>query len=465
MDIKKIRRLTILLALGFLIPVPVLAETLFAITVNANDETRLVSFDSATPGTLISGPTLITGLRTGEGLIGIDFRPATKQLYGLGTDGVIPNYRLYTVNTATGTATAVGITGFTSPSIFALPGFDFNPVGDRIRVITEDGQNFRLDPDTGAIVDADAVTPGVQQDSPLAFAAGDSNFGDTPIAVGAAFTNNFTGAPSTTLYVVDSFNNTLAIQGGLLTIQGGIVDSPISNAGQLFTLGSPLTIDQTPLIGFDISQSGAAFLSATTGSFTSSGAGFFTASTLYTLDLVSFTASRINAIGTTANIGVLDIAVAPPSVQFSTASFNVNENAGAAAITITRTNGSTGDVTVDFATSDGTALAVSDYTASSVVLSLLDGDTAPKTIMVPITNDTTSEGIETVNLTLRSPTGNVALGAVTTASLIITDDDRKSGGGGGGCVINLRAGFDPLLPVMLLLSLGYLLRRRFDRKI
>lgn len=455
MDIKEIRRLTILLTLGVLIPVPVLAETLFAITVNANDETRLVSFDSATPGTLISGPTLITGLATGEGLIGIDVRPFTKRLYGLATDGVTPNYILYTIDTATGVATARG-TGFTSPSNFALPGFDFNPVTDQIRVITEDGQNFRLDLDTGAIVDTDAVTPGVQQDSPLAFAAGDANFGDTPITTGAAYTNNFAGATSTSLYAIDSFNNTLAIQGG----PGG---SPSPNGGQLFTVGSPLAIAQTPLIGFDISQSGAAFLSATTAA-DSPGDISFTGSTLYTLDLGGGT-RRINAIGSTADIGVLDIAVAPPGVQFSAGSFNVNENAGTASITITRTNGSAGAVTVNFATSDGTALATSDYTASSNVISFADGDAAPKTVLLPITNDTTSEGNETVNLSLSLPTGNVILGAVATANLVITDDDRNSGGGGGGCVINTRIGFDPLLPGILLLSLGYLLRRRFDRKI
>ena len=52
-------------------------------------------------------------------------------------------------------------------------------------------------------------------------------------------------------------------------------------------------------------------------------------------------------------------------LHFSAASYSVVENQGTATITVTRTNGSTGSVSVNYATSNGTATAGSDYTATS----------------------------------------------------------------------------------------------------
>ena len=74
------------------------AELLTGLTSTGN----LVTFDSATPGTIASS-VAITGLQAGETLLGIDRRPANGLLYGLGSTS-----RLYTINTTTGLATAVG---------------------------------------------------------------------------------------------------------------------------------------------------------------------------------------------------------------------------------------------------------------------------------------------------------------------------------------------------------------------
>ena len=63
---------------------------------------QLISFDSLSPGNLISART-ITGLQTSESLLGIDYRPANGLLYALGDSS-----RLYTINPATGAATQVG---------------------------------------------------------------------------------------------------------------------------------------------------------------------------------------------------------------------------------------------------------------------------------------------------------------------------------------------------------------------
>ena len=112
----------------------------------------------------------------------------------------------------------------------------------------------------------------------------------------------------------------------------------------------------------------------------------------------------------------------PGTLQFSNATYSVNETGGTATITVTRTGDSTGSVTVDYATSNGTATSGSDYTAASGTLTFADGETS-KTFTVPIIDDTLVEGNETVNLTLSSPTGGATLGTQATATLTIVDDD------------------------------------------
>ena len=115
------------------------AQPVVALTEN----NRLLSFDAAQPGTL-SASVAITGMQAGENMLGIDFRPATGQLYGLGSTG-----RLYVIHPVTGAATQVGTGSFDFALIGTAFGFDFNPVVDRIRVVSDADQNFRIDPNTG----------------------------------------------------------------------------------------------------------------------------------------------------------------------------------------------------------------------------------------------------------------------------------------------------------------------------
>ena len=126
---------------------------------------------------------------------------------------------------------------------------------------------------------------------------------------------------------------------------------------------------------------------------------------------------------------IIDNDVAPAGIlQFSAATYSVAENGGNATITITRTGGSTGVVGVRFATSNGTATAAADYTAVTQTVSFANGDTANKTVSIPIIDDTLVEGNETVNLTLSNPTGGATLGTPSTAVLTITDNDVAPAG-------------------------------------
>ena len=119
------------------------------------------------------------------------------------------------------------------------------------------------------------------------------------------------------------------------------------------------------------------------------------------------------------------------SLQFSAATYSVAENVANATVTVTRAGGSAGAVGVSFATSNGTATAAADYTAVTQTVNFANGDTANKTVNIPIINDTTAEANETVNLTLSSPTGGAALGSPSTAVLTITDND------GGGTTLSV----------------------------
>jgi hypothetical protein len=227
-----------LLTLVFWIaPVAAEAETIYAVT----STNLLLTFDSATPGTTTS--VAITGLQAGENVLGIDLRPATGQLYALGSTS-----RLYTINPVTGAATQVGAGPFAPALSGTSFGFDFNPTVDRIRVVSDADQNLRLNPDTGAV----AAT-----DTNLAYAAGDPNQGVNPNVVALAYTSNFAGATSTTLFGIDSNLDIGLIQGS----SGGTPISP--NTGQLFS-ALPLGVDTADAAGFDFSGvTGTGYVSLT----------------------------------------------------------------------------------------------------------------------------------------------------------------------------------------------------------
>jgi hypothetical protein len=150
--------------------------------------------------------------------------------------------------------------------------------------------------------------------------------------------------------------------------------------------------------------------------------------------LVNETAGKIVRIGASESSNValrpkltINFAGDPPAPQpgafaFSSAAYNVNEGTSTATITVTRIGGSSGAVSVNYATSNGTATAGNDYTASSGVLNFAAGETT-KSFTIPITNDATVEGSETINLALSNPTNGATLGSQNTALLTIQDDD------------------------------------------
>jgi hypothetical protein len=188
---------------------------------------ELVKYLSGNPLKEVSAVT-ITGLAMGERLLAIDFRPATGQLYGVSSGS-----KIYTINISTGQATAVG--GSFTPAINGeFVGFDFNPTVDRIRLVTNAGQNLRLNPVTGmvAVVDMNINPAGAD-------------------ITAVAYTNSFAGATSTTLYDLGVATNQLYIQ------------TPPNN-GTLVAVGS-LGVQAVGEAGFDIAPDNSVAIAALYG--------------------------------------------------------------------------------------------------------------------------------------------------------------------------------------------------------
>ncbi len=114
------------------------------------------------------------------------------------------------------------------------------------------------------------------------------------------------------------------------------------------------------------------------------------------------------------------------TVQFALAADTVAEEAGTISLLVNRTGGSDGAVSVDYATTPGTATAASDYTTTTGTLNWASGDVAPKTITVPILDDAVPEVTEAFTVTLSNP-GGATLGATTVSTVSNTDTDVLSG--------------------------------------
>lgn len=237
---------------------PAWAVTIFGIDLSG----RLVTFDSASPA-VVTSTRAISGA-IGSAILGIDFRPATGELFALGG-----NSQLYTINTATGAATAVGgpIAGLSGSNF----GFDFNPTVDRIRLVSDTGQNLRLNPATGAIAATDTA---------YTYAGG-----GTPTITAVGYTNSVAGATSTTLYGIDYTLNTLALIG-----------SP--NGGVVTTVGN---------LGFDIDADASLDITADGRAFLSSGNDF------YGVNLTTGAATRLGTTNGLRNIAVAGTAVPEPA--------------------------------------------------------------------------------------------------------------------------------------------------------
>lgn len=244
-------------------PPAMTAGDVFALTAS----NKLVSFNRAS-ATAVRTTVAITGLQSGENLLGIDFRPADGVLYGVGSTG-----RLYTINTTSGVATlkstlaadaadtSLPFTGLAGTEF----GVDFNPVADRLRVVSNSGLNLRINVDTGAVTTDGTINGGAA----------------TSTITGSAYTNSFANTATTTLFALDAVTDTLYTQN---PPNDGTLSAPV-----------PLGVDAASVNGFDIDP------------VTNTGYAVFTvggARNLYSINLAatSAPATLIGPLGVTEDI-------------------------------------------------------------------------------------------------------------------------------------------------------------------
>lgn len=194
-----------------------LTQDMVLIRINANQPSRELSRQP------------LSGLAAGDALVGIDYRVARGVLYGLSRAG-----RVYTIAPDSGHLTQVGPPQVLPQLAGERFGFDFNPAVDRMRIVSDRGANLRMHPDTGAQIDGNAAQDGVQADKALHYAEGDSQEGQQPVILAAAYTYNARNDKITTLYTIDALRGTLAMQGSKEGEQPFV--SP--DGGQLRTVGS-----------------------------------------------------------------------------------------------------------------------------------------------------------------------------------------------------------------------------------
>jgi hypothetical protein len=257
-------------------PPTMTAGDVFAITVS----NKLVSFNRDAPATIRTN-VAVTGLQAAETLLGIDFRPTDGLLYAVGSSG-----RIYTINTSSGVASvkstlAADATDATLP-FTALAGtdygVDFNPVADRLRVVSNTGQSLRINVDSGATTTDGAI-----------------NGGASNAVTASAYTNSFAGTATTTLYALDTTNDTLYVQ------------NPPNNG----TLSLPvaLGVDAGAANGMDIdARTNMAYAVLTVGG----------ARTLYSINLAATAspATSIGALGVTEDIRGIALGAAAVPVAY-----------------------------------------------------------------------------------------------------------------------------------------------------
>jgi hypothetical protein len=266
-----------LLAACSSVPAPTsgLGERLVAVT----QQHELIAFHAGAPQNLLERRPL-TGLAPGERLVGIDYRVARGVLYALAQTG-----RLYTLDVPSGALRPVGEVPPPLALRGAAFGFDFNPAADRIRVVSSSGQNLRLHPDTGALVDGDAAAGGVQPDPALRYAWSDRHAGRSPDIVAAAYTYHPKDDKLTTNYAIDRALGMLVMQGS----REGTTPVVSPNTGQLRAVG-PLGLGPLADAAFDIADVGSAALLAAR-------AAADAPTRLYSLDLETGRATLLGVVG------------------------------------------------------------------------------------------------------------------------------------------------------------------------
>jgi hypothetical protein len=320
-----------------------------------NATSQLYSIDPATgAGTPIGD--------IGNAVTGLAEDPTTGVLYGVTSNETTTPNTLITINKSTGAGTIVGPLGKIVADI------SFNSSGQLFGWSEDDDGLVTIDKTTGTATVVGATGLGTRGDG-LSFDKNDVLFDMSKNDNGALWTvDTSTGVPTT-----------------VATLNGGPdTGNPINSAS--------FGCDRTTLYAVD------------GGGNESSGTWF--------LVTVNTSTGAVTTIGTTVpGLDALEWSC-PQQVGFTTSAVTVNQSAGTATLTLTRTGGMKGAVSVDYSTANGTATAGTDYTAKSGTVTWANNDQSNKTITVPIKFEG-PDATESFKVNLSNPTAGATLGIAT----------------------------------------------------
>lgn len=302
----------------------------------------------------------------GNAVTGLAEDPTTGILYGVTSNNATDPRMLVTVNKATGAGTIVGPLG----AIIADISFNSS------------GQLFGWSESVDGLASIDKATGAA---TPVG-ATGLDTYGD-----GESFDKN------DVLYDMSNGDGTASFSSGALWT----VDTSTSVPTTVATLsGSPYPPGTGAAIGAASFACDRTTLYAVANNFGVPPTFLITVNTA---------TGAITTIGpTVTGLDALEWSC-PQQIGFTASATSVNQSAGAATLSVTRTGGMKGAVSVNYATADGTAKAGTDYTAESGTLTFANNDQTPKTITVPITQEG-ADATEAFSVNLSSPTAGATLG-------------------------------------------------------
>lgn len=150
---------------------------------------------------------------------------------------------------------------------------------------------------------------------------------------------------------------------------------------------------------------------------------------IFSVVLSNATGAALSATDNTTAVTIVDddLPLVPGELTVVAPTY-VDENATGVLFTFRRQGGVDGIVSVDYATSNGTATAGADYTAKSGTLTWADGDGADQTVLVPVNDDIVDEPNETFAMAMSNPQGGATLGASSSVTMLIVDNDFSGPG-------------------------------------
>jgi hypothetical protein len=274
------RVLALALGLTFLVPAAASASEQLA---GLTDDNTVVYFRSDSPGNL-QGAVAVTGLQTGEKLLGLAWLSGPGRLYGLGSTN-----RIYVINTITGAATPLTNIPFTPPLNGTIFAFGIDAQVQQARSYSESNQNLRISTTNGQVAGVDAA---------YAYESTDPSVATVPVLAALGYTQVPAGGGSPAMYALDSATGSLVTAptgAALVRTIGPLGVTVTGQAGLTFTGATPTPTGGTTTTGATTTGTATGTSTAIAPAYASISPGAGKTPRLYTIDLSTGAATPVNS--------------------------------------------------------------------------------------------------------------------------------------------------------------------------